>query len=285
MSGAPTSSTEPPPSVRRVGPVVWRVATVTGLVNETPEARTLRLDVRDWPGHRPGQHVDLRLTAEDGYQAERTYSIASAPEDHGLEITIERLPDGEVSPYLTDEVREGDQLELRGPIGGHFVWDVTRGGPLFLVAGGSGIVPLMAMLRHRAHALASAEARARHAVPARLLYSSRRWDGVIYREELASLSGDDPTLEVTHTLTREAPPGWAGFRRRIDRMMLAEVAWPPAERPHVFICGPTPLVESAADALLALGHDPTSVKTERFGPTGGVPPGSPPSGNDGGDHG
>src|SRR2546425_4195419 len=169
--------------------------------------------------------------------------------------------------YLTDVLSRGDRLELRGPIGGHFVWDVALGGPLLLVAGGSGIVRLMAMLRHRAAALQTADVR--HNLPARLLYSSRRWDDVIYRGELARLARDDATLEVALTFTREPPRGWTGFRRRIDPMMLAEVAWPPAERPHVFVCGPTPLVEAAAAALVELGHDPALVKTERFGPTGG----------------
>lgn len=231
--------------------------------------RTLVLDVPGWPGHRAGQHVDVRLTAEDGYQAERSYSIASAPEDRHMALTVERIDDGEVSPYLTGELGVGDKLELRGPIGGYFVWEVSRGGPLLLVAGGSGIAPLMAMLRHRATVLASANAVARHRVPVRLLYSSRRWDEVIYRDELARLAEDDPTVEVTLTLTRESPPAWTGFHRRIDRVMLAEVAWPPAERPHVFVCGPTPLVETVATLLVELGHDPARVKTERFGPTGG----------------
>jgi ferredoxin-NADP reductase len=250
-------------------PITWRLATVLEVVAETPRARTLVLDVPGWTGHRAGQHVDVRLTAEDGYQAQRSYSIASAPEDTRVGLTVERLDDGEVSPYLTDELRVGDRLELRGPIGGHFVWDVSISGPLLLVAGGSGVVPLRAMLRHRAAALGTADAGARHQVPARLLYSSRRWDEVVYRDELARLAEDDPTLEVTLTLTREQPQGWTGFRRRIDRMMLAEVAWPPAERPHVFVCGGTLLVESVASALVALGHDPARVKTERFGPTGG----------------
>ena len=251
--------------------IEWRLATLVDTVVETPRARTLLLDVPDWPGHRAGQHVDVRLTAPDGYQAQRSYSISSAPDDARVALTVERLDDGEVSPYLTDELRVGEPLELRGPIGGHFVWHVEAGGPLLLVAGGSGIAPLMAMLRHRAAALGlgDAEADARHHVPARLLYSSRRWDEVIYRDELARLAEDDPTLEVALTLTREPPRDWTGFRRRIDRTMLAEIAWPPAERPHVFVCGPTPMVEAAAAALVDLGHDPIRVKTERFGPTGG----------------
>ena len=249
--------------------IAWRQATVADIVTETPRARTLVLDVPGWPGHRAGQHVDVRLTAEDGYQAQRSYSIASAPEESRVMLTVERLADGEVSPYLTDELRVGDRLELRGPIGGHFVWEVGLGGPLLLVGGGSGIAPLRAMLRHRAAALGTAPAEARHQASTRLLYSSRRWGEVIYRDELARLAADDPTLEVTLTLTREQPQGWTGFHRRIDRMMLAEVAWPPAERPHVFVCGPTPLVETVAGALVELGHDPLRVKTERFGPTGG----------------
>jgi ferredoxin-NADP reductase len=249
--------------------IAWRLATVLESISETPRARTIVFDVPNWPGHRAGQHVDVRLTAEDGYQSERSYSIASPPEEPHLALTIERLDDGEVSPYLADELRPGDQIELRGPIGGYFVWDILLEGPLFLVAGGSGIVPLMAMLRHRAAASARDGLEAGHRVPARLLYSSRRWDEVIYRDELAKLAKEDGTLEIVHTLTREAPEGWTGFQRRIDRMMLAEVAWPASERPHAFVCGPTPLVESAAAALVDLGHQPALVKTERFGPTGG----------------
>jgi ferredoxin-NADP reductase len=259
----------PIPVPSRAAAIAWRLTTVADVVTETPRARTLVLDVPGWPGHRAGQHVDVRLTAEDGYQVQRSYSIASSPQDRRLALTVERLDDGEVSPYLTDVLRVGDRLELRGPIGGYFVWDVALGGPLLLVAGGSGIVPLMAMLRHRAAALEIANVRARHNVPARLLYSSRRSDDVIYRGELARLAHDDETVEVAFTFTREAPEGWTGFRRRIDRMMLAEIAWPPGERPHVFICGPTPLVEAAAAGLVELGHDPALVKTERFGPTGG----------------
>jgi ferredoxin-NADP reductase len=251
----------------RAAAIAWRLATVVAVVTETPRTRTLVLDVPGWPGHRAGQHVDVRLTAEDGYQAQRSYSIASAPQDSRIALTVDRLEDGEVSPYLTDVLRVGDRLELRGPIGGYFVWDVALGGPLLLVAGGSGIVPLMAMLRHRAAALETAALR--HSVPARLLYSSRRRDDMFYRDELARLTKDDATLEVAFTFTREPPPGWTGLRRRIDRMMLAQIAWPPSERPHVFVCGPTSFVEAAAAALVDLGHDPALVKTERFGPTGG----------------
>ncbi len=249
--------------------IAWRLATVVDVLPETSETRTLVLDVPEWPGHRAGQHVDVRLTAEDGYQAERSYSIASPPEESHLALTVERLDDGEVSPYLSDELHAGDTLELRGPIGGYFVWDVPTGGPLFLVGGGSGIVPLMAMLRHRNAVLANADADVRSRLPARLLYSSRRWDDVIYRDELARLAESDPTLEVVHTITRNPPDGWTGFRRRIDRAMLEKIGWPPSEQPRVFVCGPTPLVESVASALVEIGHQPALVKTERFGPTGG----------------
>ena len=244
----------------------WRVATVVDVRPETPRTRTVVLEIPAWPGHRAGQHVDVRLTAEDGYQAQRSYSIASAPEEARIALTVDRLEDGEVSPYLTDVLRAGDLLELRGPIGGSFVWGVEQPGPLLLVAGGSGIVPLMAMLRHRAAAPESSGLRQR--VPARLLYSSRRWDEVIYAAELGRLADSDKTLEITHTFTSQPPPGWTGFRRRIDRGMLAEIAWPPGAQPRVFICGPTGLVETAAAALVDLGHDLALVKTERFGPTG-----------------
>jgi ferredoxin-NADP reductase len=209
--------------------------------------------------------VDVRLTAEDGYQTERSYSIASPPEDAHISLTIERLENGEVSSYLVDELREGDALELRGPIGGHFVWSVLDGGPLMLVGGGSGIVPLMAMLRHRAHASESV----RRTIPARLLYSSRSWQELIYRDELAHLAEEDDSLRIVHTITREPPANWTGYARRIDRAMLAEVAWAPSAHPHVYVCGGSPLVETAAEALVALGYEPTSIRTERFGPTGG----------------
>ena len=242
--------------------LTWRLGRVTRRIDETARAKSLVLNVPDWPGHRPGQHVDVRLTAPDGYQAERSYSIASAPEDGDqVALTVERIEDGEVSPYLDDELAEGDQLELRGPIGGYFVWSTDMGGPLLLVAGGSGICPLMAMLRHRA-------ARQSH-VPTRLLYSSRSLDDVIYREELDSLAGRADGLEVFHTLTRSQPAGWSGYSRRIDRDMLAEVAFAPAQDPLCMVCGPTPLVEAVATTLVELGHAPERVKTERFGPTGG----------------
>jgi ferredoxin-NADP reductase len=248
--------------------IAWRVAKVLDVVRETSRTRTLVLDVPGWPGHRAGQHVDVRLTAEDGYQAERSYSIASAPKDAKLALTVEELEDGEVSPYLTEELHAGDQFELRGPIGGYFVWDIPIGGPLFLVGGGSGIVPLMAMIRHRNSSLPTGDVDARRNLPARLLYSSRSWDEVIYRDELARLAAGDTSLDVIHTLTRQAPKDWQGFRRRIDRAMLSETAWPPSRKPRIFVCGPTPLVEAVANALVDLGHEPDMVKTERFGPTG-----------------
>ncbi len=241
--------------------LVWRIGEVVDTRPETPRAKSLFLEVPGWEGHKAGQHVDVRLTAEDGYQAQRSYSIASAPEDRRLALVIERLEDGEVSPYLTDELRVRDRLELRGPIGGWFTWETKEGGRLLLVAGGSGIAPLMAMIRHRAAARSDA--------PARLLYSSRSREEAIYAEELERLAAVDGALEIFHTLTRSQPPGWTGYNRRIDREMLEEVGWPSEERPLVFVCGPTPLVETVATALVELGHDPTRVKTERFGPTGG----------------
>ena len=202
--------------------------------------------------------MDVRLTAEDGYQAQRSYSIASAPKNGRLELTVERIDDGEVSPYLVDELLVGDRLELRGPVGGYFVWDASLGGPLLLVAGGSGIVPLMAMLRHHTAAVSD--------VPARLLYSSRALEDVIYREELERRPGP---VAVAQTLTRSQPPGWTGYARRIDGELLAEVAWPAEEQPLAYVCGPTAFVEAAARELVALGYDPARVKTERFGPSGG----------------
>ena len=244
-----------------LGRLNWTLGDVTELIDETPRVRSIVLDVANWPGHRAGQHVDVRLTAEDGYQAQRSYSIASAPEDSRLAITVELLPDGEVSSYLFGELRRGDQLEFRGPIGGYFVWEASKGGPLLLVGGGSGIVPLMSMLRHREAAGAS--------VGARLVYSSRSWDDVIYRDELHGLLAGSNGPEVFHTLTRSQPPGWTGYARRVDGAMLSETAWPASSSPAAFICGPTPFVESVASALVLLGYPATSVRTERFGPTGG----------------
>jgi len=243
------------------GRLRWLTAEVSEVVAETPRVRSLVLDVPGWPGHRAGQHVDVRLTGEDGYQAQRSYSIASAPEPGRLALTVERIEDGEVSPYLAGEVRAGDRFELRGPIGGYFVWTPALEGPLFLVAGGSGVVPLMAMLRERAQTAG--------APPARLLFSSRTFEDIIYREELGGLAARNDRLTVTHTLTRRQPSGWSGGARRIDRAMLAEAGFAPAERPRIFICGPTQLVEAAARTLIELGHEARLVKTERFGPTGG----------------
>jgi ferredoxin-NADP reductase len=241
--------------------LLWRIGEVIETSPETPRTKSLFLEVPSWEGHKAGQHVDVRLTAEDGYQAQRSYSIASAPEDGRLALVVERLEDGEVSPYLTDVLRAGDGLELRGPIGGWFTWEAREGGPLLLVAGGSGIAPLMAMIRHRAAAQSDA--------PIRLLYSSRSREDAIYAEELDRLAAEDGTLEVFHTLTRSQPPDWTGYSRRIDREMLEEIAPSPEQRPPAFVCGPTPLVETVAAALVELGHEPASVKTERFGPTGG----------------
>ena len=243
----------------------WQLGTVVEIRQETPTAKTLILDLPEWTTHLAGQHVDVRVTAEDGYQAQRSYSIASPPEEKHLMLTVERIEDGEVSPYLTDGLRVGDRIELRGPIGGYFVWDArdgrADGPPLFLAAGGSGIAPLMAMIRHRVST--------GNKVPTRLLYSSRSYEEVIYREELDRLSAHDPTLRVIHTLTRRQPPNWMGYGRRIDRAMLTDTAWPPAEKPLAFTCGPTAFVETVATHLGELGYESERIKTERFGPTGG----------------
>ena len=215
------------------------------------------LELPDWPGHLAGQHVDVRLTAEDGYQAQRSYSIASAPEDEALELTVERIDDGEVSPYLTEVLEAGDQLELRGPIGGYFTWRATLDSPLLLVAGGSGVVPIRAMLRHRAAARSDG--------PATLLLSAQRLEEVLYREELEGARSMG--VDVRIALTREAPPGWEGYSRRVDRDILADLYPGPGAR--AYVCGPTGFVERAADLLVELGHPPERVHTERFGPTGG----------------
>ena len=239
----------------------WQLATVKAVRVETPTVRSFTLGLAAWAGHRPGQHVDVRLTAEDGYSVERSYSIASEPERGAeIDLTVERIADGEVSGFLHEVVVAGDRFEIRGPIGGYFVWEAPLGGPLLLVAGGSGIVPLMAMLRHRA--------RAGSRVPTRLLYSSRGADEIIYRDELEKLAGDGSGLEVLHTLTRSQPPSWTGYARRIDERMLAEVAEPLAIGSRVFVCGPTALVESAANGLVRLGLLAGQIRTERFGPTG-----------------
>lgn len=243
------------------GRLTWLTAEVVDLIPETPRVKSIVLEVPDWTGHLPGQHVDIRLTAEDGYQAQRSYSIAVPAEGERVTITVELVEDGEVSPYLVEELRPGDRFELRGPIGGYFVWEPDDGGPLQLVAGGSGLVPLMAMTR----AIVAAGA----AIPARLLVSARSWDDLIYREELERLAKTQPGLEVAYTLTRSQPPGWNGYTRRVDKEMLSESAWKADEQPQVFICGPTGFVETAASTLIQLGHQPQSIKTERFGPTGG----------------
>lgn len=235
------------------GRLSWQVATVAGLVKENRTTRSIALDLPDWPGHRPGQHVDIRLTADDGYQAERSYSIASAPEDDGVVLTVERLDDGEVSPYLVDELTVGAELELRGPVGGYFVWEATTGGPVLLVAGGSGVVPLRSMLRH--HRAAGST------TPMRLLYSARSQDALIYRDELAD-------HDVRYTLTRESQDGWTGDRGRIDKDFLDRYGFSPGVRPLIYVCGPTAFVENVADALVGLGHAPDRIRTERFGGTG-----------------
>jgi ferredoxin-NADP reductase len=231
---------------------------VRDVVAETPRARTIVLDVDVWSGHRAGQHVDLRLTAEDGYQAQRSYSIASAPEAGVVELTVERIDDGEVSPYLVDELRRGDVFEVRGPIGGHFAWSADEGGPLLLVAGGSGLVPLMSMLRHRAARGA--------AVQVHVLVSARSAGDLLYADELAALEPREG-LRIAHTYTREAPRGWTGWSRRIDAAMIADVI--PDVGARAYVCGPTSFVERASDLLVAAGHDPREIRAERFGPTGG----------------
>ncbi len=235
------------------GRLTWQVATVATTADETDSVRTIALDLPDWPGHQAGQHLDIRLTAEDGYSAERSYSIASA-NGEPVAITVERLDDGEVSPYLTRELRPGDQMEVRGPIGNWFTWGPHDGGPLLLIAGGSGVVPLRAILRHRQRSGSS--------VPARLLYSSRSIQDVIYRNELDQYRGN---AEVWYTLTRRQPPGWGGFAGRVDDAMLARIAWPASQRPLAFICGPTPFVEAVAELLVARHYPESRVKTERFG--------------------
>jgi ferredoxin-NADP reductase len=246
------------PAARRLE---WQLAEVREIVAETPRVKSVLLHLNSWRGHLPGQHVDIRLTSDNGYQAQRSYSIASPPEDELLALTVELVDDGEVSPYLVDDLRIGDRFELRGPIGGYFVWTVATRGPLWLLAGGSGIAPLMAMLRHRA--------RRKVRAPALLLYSSRSLEDVIYREELDAMMRRDPDLRVVNTLTRKQPEGWTGHRGRIDKALLAEAGFPPAQNPKVYVCGPTPLVEDVSRLLVELGHDPLTIKTERFGPTGG----------------
>jgi len=235
------------------GRLTWQTATVASVADETATVRTIVLDLPGWPGHQAGQHLDVRLTAEDGYSAERSYSIATADEEP-VTITVERLEDGEVSSYLTGELRPGDQMEVRGPIGNWFTWEPQDGGPLLLIAGGSGVVPLRAILRHRE--------RIGSTVPTRMLYSSRSLEDVIYRQELDQYRGG---AEVRYTLTRRQPAGWGGFSGRVDDPMLARVAWPASQRPLAFVCGPTPFVEAVAELLVARHYPETRVKTERFG--------------------
>ncbi len=241
------------------GRLKWQLASVSELVTETARVKSIVLDAPEWAGHRAGQHVDVRLTAEDGYQAQRSYSIASSPEDDHLVLTVELIEDGEVSPYLLDELRDGDELELRGPIGGYFIWEAPLGGPLMLLGGGSGVVPFRSILRH--HVAIDG------VVPARLLYSTRSWEEVIYRDELTSLAGDD-RIDVAFTLTRAWPEDWQGHRGRIDRELLQAVCWAPSEQPLIYICGPSAFVETGAAALVEIGHDPGRIRTERFGPSG-----------------
>ena len=243
------------------GLLPWLLATASQLHEETVDVKTITFDVPGWRGHMAGQHVDIRVTAEDGYVAQRSYSIASpAGPDPRIQLTVERVDDGEVSPFLLDELRVGDSIELRGPIGGYFTWSPGTAGPLMLIAGGSGIAPLMSMLRTRAPASSRA--------PARLLYSSRSERRIIYRRELDRLQGAGDGFILTHTLTREVPDGWTGERGRIGRAMLTQRGFAPRERPHVFVCGPTPFVDVIADHLVAIGHAESSIRTERFGPTG-----------------
>jgi ferredoxin-NADP reductase len=241
-------------------PLEWQIATVKAIRPETPDVKTLTLALPDWTAHRPGQHYDVRLTAADGYSAQRSYSVGSEPERTGeIDLIVERLVDGEVSRFLADMVEVGDRFEVRGPIGGYFVWDRAIGGPLLLVAGGSGVVPLMAMLRHRAAAGVKD--------PARLLYSARTYDQIIYRDELEKLAQKDG-LKVSYALTRSQPPGWKGYTRRIDDAMLKEVSKPLGPDALAYICGPTALVEAAADGLERVGLPAEHIRTERFGPTG-----------------
>lgn len=237
----------------------WLVTTVAETAHETADAVSLRLDVPDWPGHRAGQHVDVRLTAEDGYSAQRSYSIASPPGAARLELTVVRIDDGEVSPYLTTVVEVGDQLELRGPIGGYFVWEAADTRPVLLVGGGSGVVPLMAMLRH--HAALN------HQAAMQLVYSARTQHDILYRDELDRLV--DAHRAVTITLTRESPSEWSGRRGRVDSDLLSDSGWPPTHEPRCYVCGPTAFVEAVANDLVAIGHEAANVRTERFGPTGG----------------
>lgn len=239
----------------------WIVAEVVELVDETPDARSIVLYCPGWDGHRPGQHIDIRLTAEDGYQAQRSYSIATPADGELVTITVERVQEGEVSPYLLDELRIGDRLEIRGPIGGYFVWEPDIGGPLQLIGGGSGVVPLMAMLRARV--LTGSD------IPIRYLASARSPERVLYREELDLIGDHEEGVRIVQTLTREHPESWAGPTRRVDREMLEEHAWAPPDQPRIYVCGPTGFVETVASCLVDLGHSSERIRTERFGPSGG----------------
>jgi len=241
------------------GRLSWQTATVRELLDETPSTKSIVLELPGWAGHRAGQHVDVRLTAEDGYQAQRSYSLASAPDESGLMLTVQRLEDGEVSPYLVDVLEPGDPLELRGPIGGYFVWEAALGGPLLLIGGGSGIVPLRAIVEH--HAAIGSQ------VPLRMLYSARSQEDLIYRAELERLAGAGE-LELEVALTRAWPEDWQGHRGRVDAQLLGRVAGEPAARGLVYVCGPSGFVETVANTLVELGHDAGRVRTERFGPTG-----------------
>ncbi|HET9259996.1 MAG TPA: ferredoxin reductase [Acidimicrobiia bacterium] len=240
------------------GRLTWLIAEVVDVYDETPRAKSIVLRCPEWPGHLPGQHVDIRLTAEDGYQAQRSYSIAT-PEDHeDITLTVELVTNGEVSQFLLEDLRPDDRIEIRGPIGGYFVWEPSHGGPLQLIGGGSGVVPLMAMLR----------AGAGSEVSIRYLGSARTFEDILYREELEQIASSE-LIEITHTLTRSSPPGWAGPTRRVDRKMIEQLVWPAGDLPTCFICGPTGFVETVAEHLVDLGHATERVKTERFGPSGG----------------
>jgi len=241
----------------------WQIATVTGIKPETAKVKSFTLTLPAWTRHRAGQHYDIRLTAEDGYQTQRSYSIASEPEREGeIDITVERIDDGEVSTYLHDVIIKGDKIEVRGPIGGYFVWEAgLLPAPLLLIAGGSGVVPLMAMIRHRAAVNATN--------PTVLLYSSRNFEEIIYYNELEKLGRANGGLQVFHTLTRSQPAGWKGYARRIDEEMLKDLTGPLGGAVQVFICGPTLMVESAANSLVRIGVHSKQIRTERFGPTGG----------------
>ena len=240
---------------------MWRAGTIVALHDETATARTLTLEVPDWPGHLAGQHVDVRLTASDGYSAVRSYSIASAPNSQGrIELTVERLPNGEVSPYLTQEAAVSDRLDVTGPIGGWFVWRTEQTEPVQLIAGGSGIVPLMAMIRSRTSGGSNA--------PVRLLYSVRDPEAVFYRDELRTFSDENYSVRVICAYTRTTPKDWQRPPGRIDAALVAEATWPSVLAPTCYVCGPTSFVESVTGLLIASGNHRDKIRTERFGPTG-----------------